>query len=86
MKRKRNWNLSFTEEEFRDVTAENYKSAENSSADVKRHEVALGSIVKMDHKEAEELYKGHLAVAALGCPPQGSLCFTMWQGLISSCL
>lgn len=32
------------------------------------HEVALGSIVKMDHKEAEKLYKGHLAVAALGCP------------------
>lgn len=34
---KENWNLSFAEEEFRDVTAENYKSAENSSADVKRH-------------------------------------------------
>jgi hypothetical protein len=71
---KEKWNLSFTEEEFRDVTADNYKSAEENSADIKRQvmeEVELGSIIiKMSEEEAKEAYKGRLAVAALGAVPK----------------
>ena len=70
---KEKWNLSFTEEEFRDVTADNYKSAEENSADIKRQvmeEVELGSIIKMSEEEAKEAYKGRLAVAALGAPKE----------------
>ena len=74
---KEKWNLSFAEEDFKDTFAENYKSAEESSADIARQvkeEVARGSIVSMSLKEAEETFKGRLAIAALGAVPkeQGS--------------
>ena len=59
---------SFTEEEFRDVTAENYKSAEESSADIKRQvleEVELGLIAKMSGGG------GDVQRAASGCSAGG---------------
>lgn len=70
---KTRWNLDFTEEEFQDVFAENYKSAEESSDDIRRQvleEVEMGSIIEMDLKDAEEEFKGRLAVAALGAVPK----------------
>eukprot|EP00435_Cladocopium_sp_Y103_P060309 s382_g22.t1 len=70
---KQKWNLSFTDEDFRDVTADNYKSAEDNSADIRRQvleEVELGSIVRMRTKEAQAKYEGRLAVAALGAVPK----------------
>ena len=70
---KEKWNLSFTEEDFQDITAENYKSAEENSADIRRQvmeEVELGSIIKMSEEEAKKTYQGRLAVAALGAVPK----------------
>eukprot|EP00438_Fugacium_kawagutii_P024076 Skav212939 [mRNA] locus=scaffold374:464240:467185:- [translate_table: standard] len=70
---KTKWNLDFTDEDFRDVLAENYKSAEENSADIRRQvleEVERGSIIKMALKDAETTYKGRLAVAALGAVPK----------------
>lgn len=74
---KEKWNLSFAEDDFKDTFAENYKSAEESSVDIARQvkeEVERGSIVSMSLKEAEEAFKGRLAIAALGAVPkeQGS--------------
>ena len=66
---KEKWNLSFTEEDFRDVFVDNYKSAEENSEDTKRQvleEVTKGSIKKIIQQEAELEYKGRLAIAALG--------------------
>ena len=59
----------FTEEDFRDTVADNYKSAGENSADIERQvveEVTRGSISKVGLKEAEEEYAGRLAIAALG--------------------
>ena len=74
---KEKWNLSFTEEDFRDTLADNYKSAEENSVDIARQvaeEVERGSIIRMSLKEAEKKYAGRLAIAALGAVPkeQGS--------------
>ena len=74
---KEKWNLSFTEEDFRDTLADNYKSAEENSVDIERQvaeEVDRGSIIKISLKEAEKRYAGRLAIAALGAVPkeQGS--------------
>ena len=74
---KEKWNLSFTEEDFRDTLADNYKSAEENSVDIARQvaeEVERGSIIMMSLKEAEKKYAGRLAIAALGAVPkeQGS--------------
>ena len=66
------WNLDFTDAEFRDSMAVNYKSAEENSVDIKRQvmeEVEAGSIIAMDAKEAASKYQGRLAVAALGAVP-----------------
>eukprot|EP00435_Cladocopium_sp_Y103_P070051 s861_g34.t1 len=67
------WNLSFTDEEFRDTFSDNYKSAEENAEDITRQvmeEVEKGSIVEMPLAEAEETYKGRLAIAALGAVPK----------------
>ena len=74
---KEKWNLSFTEEDFRDTLADNYKSAEENSVNIERQvaeEVDRGSIIKISLKEAEKRYAGRLAIAALGAVPkeQGS--------------
>ena len=70
---KTKWNLSHTEEEFRDVFADNYKSAEENAMDIERQvmeEVAKGTILSMGEKEAEKKFEGRLAVAALGAVPK----------------
>jgi len=67
------WNLDFTDEEFRDTLACNYRSAEENAEDIERQvmeEVEAGSIIAMRTEEAEEKYKGRLAVAALGAVPK----------------
>lgn len=67
------WNLDFTDEEFRDTLACNYRSAEENAEDIERQvmeEVEAGSIITMRTEEAEEKYKGRLAVAALGAVPK----------------
>ena len=67
------WNLDFTDEEFRDSMAANYKSAEENSVDIKRQvmeEVEAGTIIEMGAKEAASRYQGKLAVAALGAVPK----------------
>ena len=67
------WNLDFTDEEFRDTLACNYKSAEENAEDIERQvleEVEAGSIITMKTEEAEKRYKGRLAVAALGAVPK----------------
>ena len=61
------WNLSHTEEDFRDVFADNYKSAEENEADIQRQvleEVDKGTIIMKSRSEVEEEYKGRFAVAA----------------------
>ncbi len=70
---KEKWNLDFVEEALRDSVSENYKSAEESAADIERQvleEVEKGSIVVMSEEEVKERYKGRLAVAALGAVPK----------------
>eukprot|EP00435_Cladocopium_sp_Y103_P012590 s2362_g3.t1 len=70
---KQKWNLSFTEEDFHDAAPDNYKSAEESSADRRRHvmqEAELGSIIRMKADEAKKKYQGRLAIAALGAVPK----------------
>eukprot|EP00438_Fugacium_kawagutii_P023533 Skav200888 [mRNA] locus=scaffold1581:56890:58152:+ [translate_table: standard] len=70
---KTKWNLDFTEEEFCDVLSDNYKSAEENAADIKRQvmeEVERGSIIEMDLADAEREFQGRLAVAALGAVPK----------------
>ena len=70
---KERWNLSFAEEDFRDVFAENYKSAEENSEDIVRQvleEVEKGSIKKVTQEEAERDHGGRLAIAALGAVPK----------------
>ena len=70
---KEKWNLSFTDEDFKDVTADNYRSAKENSVDIKRQvmeEVEMGSIIKMEEEEAKRIYQGRLAVAALGAVPK----------------
>ena len=67
------WNLDFTDEEFRDTLACNYRSAEENAEDIERQvmeEVEAGSIIAMRTEEAEKKYKGRLAVAALGAVPK----------------
>jgi hypothetical protein len=67
------WNLDFTDEEFRDTLACNYRSAEENAEDIERQvmeEVEAGSIIAMRTEEAEEKYKDRLAVAALGAVPK----------------
>ena len=70
---KKGGNLSFAEEDFRDVFAENYKSAEENSEDIVRQvleEVEKGSIKKVTQEEAERDHGGRLAIAALGAVPK----------------
>eukprot|EP00435_Cladocopium_sp_Y103_P029829 s306_g7.t1 len=70
---KSKWNLSFTDEEFKDTLSDNYRSAEENAEDITRQvmeEVERGSIVEMPLAEAEETYKGRLAIAALGAVPK----------------
>ena len=67
------WNLEFTEEEFQDSMACNYKSAEENAEDIERQvmeEVEKGSILRMSEAEAQDEFKGRLAVAALGAVPK----------------
>ena len=70
---KEKWNLDFVEEALRDSVSENYRSAEESAADIERQvleEVEKGSIVVMSEEEVKERYRGRLAVAALGAVPK----------------
>ena len=70
---KTKWNLSQTDEEFRDVFADNYKSAEENALDIERQvmeEVNKGSIIMMRNDDAEKRFGGRLAVAALGAVPK----------------
>lgn len=67
------WNLDFTDEEFHDSMSSNYKSAEENAEDIERQvmeEVERGSILRMSEREAQDEYKGRLAVAALGAVPK----------------
>ena len=67
------WNLSPAEEDFRDVFADNYRSAEENEEDIKRQvleEVEKGTILMKDKLEVEKEYEGRLAVAALGAVPK----------------
>eukprot|EP00438_Fugacium_kawagutii_P021415 Skav230573 [mRNA] locus=scaffold971:152920:156087:- [translate_table: standard] len=67
------WSLDFTEEVFRDSEADNYRSAEENSADIRRQvmeEVQAGFIKQMRLEEAKEDFKGRLAIAALGAVPK----------------
>ena len=71
--KKEKWNLSITDEAFQDTFADNYKSAEENAEDIERQvleEVEKGSIIKMPLSEAEEKFKGRLAIAALGAVPK----------------
>ena len=63
---KEKWNLDFTEEDFVDTMASNYKSAEENAAGIERQvteEVLQRSILMWDRRKAEECYEGRLAVA-----------------------
>eukprot|EP00438_Fugacium_kawagutii_P021261 Skav214660 [mRNA] locus=scaffold1706:68993:70624:- [translate_table: standard] len=70
---KTKWNLDFTDAEFHDVTADNYRSAEENAEDIERQvlqEVEAGFIIAKDMVEVAAEYKGRLAVAALGAVPK----------------
>ena len=56
---KEKWNLSFTEEDFKDTFAENYKSAEENSADIER-QVKEEVNLMMGLEEAKEKYQGRI--------------------------
>ena len=67
------WAREFTEEDLRQVWAENYSSAEESKEDIWRQvdeEVAAGTIVRLSEEEAAEMFGERLAVAALGAVPK----------------
>ena len=54
---KEKWNLDFTEEDFRDTMADNYKSAKENAEDIERQvmeEVERGSILMWDQDSAGE--------------------------------
>ena len=64
------WNLDFTDEEFRDTLACNYRSAEENAEDIERQvmeEVEAGSIIAMRTEEAEEKVQGQVSGGSLGC-------------------
>eukprot|EP00438_Fugacium_kawagutii_P028291 Skav219866 [mRNA] locus=scaffold777:33085:36336:+ [translate_table: standard] len=70
---KTKWAVEGTEEEFHDIIAENYSSAEENFEDIRRQikeDLEAGAVVKMRADQAEKLYKGRLAVAALGAVPK----------------
>lgn len=58
---------------FQDVISENYKSAEESSVDIRRQvkeDLEAGTVIRLSEAEAERRYRGRLAVAALGAVPK----------------
>lgn len=69
---KEKWTVEQTDEEFHDVLAENYVSAEENAGDIARQvseEVQKGTILKLSEEEAKKRFGGRLAVAALGAVP-----------------
>ena len=67
------WAREFTEEDLRQVWAENYSSAEECKEDIWRQvdeEVASGTIMRLSEEEAKEKFGERLAVAALGAVPK----------------
>eukprot|EP00438_Fugacium_kawagutii_P025749 Skav221045 [mRNA] locus=scaffold1448:254439:257677:+ [translate_table: standard] len=70
---KTKWTVEGTDEDFQDIVAENYRSAEENAEDIRRQvkeDVEAGTIVRYTAAEAEEKFKGRLAVAALGAVPK----------------
>ena len=67
------WAREFTEEDLRQVWAENYSSAEECKEDIWRQvdeEVKKGTIVRLSEEEATKKFGERLAVAALGAVPK----------------
>eukprot|EP00913_Durusdinium_trenchii_P018268 g17163.t1 len=67
------WTVEQTEEEFHDILADNYVSAEENSGDIARQvleEVQKGTILRLSERDAREKFGGRLAVAALGAVPK----------------
>ena len=67
------WTVEQTEEDFHDVFADNYVSAEENAADIARQvleEVEKGTILRLPESEARRRFAGRLAVAALGAVPK----------------
>ena len=67
------WAREFTEEDLRQVWADNYASAEDGKEDVWRQvdeEVAKGTMIKMSEEEALAKFGERLAVAALRAVPK----------------
>ena len=67
------WTVNPTDEDFQDILADNYASAEENAADIRRQvleEVQKGTILKMTESEAKKRFGGRLAVAALGAVPK----------------
>eukprot|EP00438_Fugacium_kawagutii_P019242 Skav234690 [mRNA] locus=scaffold3643:122257:124248:- [translate_table: standard] len=70
---KTKWKVDATDEEQQEVLADNYMSAEENAADIKRQvdeEVALGTIKKVKLSDAQAEYGERLAVASLGAVPK----------------
>ncbi len=70
---KQKWAREFVDYMLEEQFAENYMSAEESQADIRRQvleEVESGAIKKMPEEEAKSAFKGRLAVAALGAVPK----------------
>lgn len=60
--------MDFTEQQFQDSMAGNYKSAQKNCEDIERQvmeEVGRGSILRVSEEEAQGEFRGRLAVAAL---------------------
>ena len=70
---KTKWTVEQTEEDFQDMFADNYVSAEENAADIARQvleEVENGTILRLPESEAKRRFAGRLAVAALGAVPK----------------
>ena len=70
---KQKWTVDPTDEEFQDILADNYTSAEENAEDIVRQvreEVEKGTILKLSEEEAKKRFGGRLAVAALGAVPK----------------
>ena len=70
---KQKWTVEQTEEDFHDMLAENYVSAEENAGDIARQvleEVDKGTILRLSEQEAKKKLRGRLAVAALGAVPK----------------